>query len=368
MQKFWIILGSLALFIIVTGISWFIFTLNPPPLANHLPLPSPTPTGPDLSPTSIPTPSKDNAKLNLALLGYGGAGHQGGYLTDVIMVAHFDFQNKVLALISIPRDLWLTYPDGIARKINAAYVQKTNLDNYPKTTLDSPTAKNAAVPVKSALETITGLPITYFIGVDFSGFERLINSLGGVKVVVTKALDDPFYPVRGRELELCGFTPEAVTQMTATMSGFTLEKQFTCRYERVKYDPGTYQMSGEAALKFARSRHSSSDFDRSERQQALLIGLKDKLISLGALDKLPQFFQELSTIVRTDLTSDFISYLSPNLRSLTSMRLLKINLTTANVLTNSTSGSGAFILIPKAGANQWQAVHQYVLQELAKLP
>jgi polyisoprenyl-teichoic acid--peptidoglycan teichoic acid transferase len=322
----------------------------------------------NLTPTLIPTPPKDAQTLNILLLGYGGAGHQGGYLTDALVLAHFDFEQKVLALIAIPRDSWVAFPDGISRKINAAFALKTNTNDYTKSQLDSSTANHAGAAAKAVVETITGFPVNYFIGIDFVGFERAISSLGGIEVNVLTPLDDPWYPTRGLELELCGWSPEEVTKMTATMSGFTLEKQFPCRYERVKYDRGVHHLDGGQTLKFTRSRHSSSDFARGERQQAVLIGLKEKLTSLGALDNLPKFFNELAQETRTDLNLDVINYLAPTLRSIPGLRVVNISLNSANVLKDSKASSGAYILIPKTGDGNWQAVQQFIQNELNTVP
>jgi polyisoprenyl-teichoic acid--peptidoglycan teichoic acid transferase len=320
------------------------------------------------TPTPIPTPPKDTQSLNILLLGYGGAGHQGGYLTDALVLAHFDFDQRILALIAIPRDIWVAYPDNIARKINAAFALKTNTNDYTKTQLDSDTAKHAGSAAKAVVETITGFPVNYFIGIDFVGFERAISSLGGIDVAVATPLDDPWYPTRGLELELCGWTPEEITKMTATMSGFMLEKQFPCRYERVKYDKGAHHMDGGQALKFTRSRHSSSDFSRGERQQEVLVGLKNKLTSLGALDNLPKFFTDLAKETRTDLSLDVVNYLAPTLRSIPGLRVTNINLSTINVLKDSKAASGAYILIPKTGDGDWQSVRNYIKTELQNLP
>jgi len=64
---------------------------------------------------------KDPSSLNILLLGYGGAGHSGGFLTDVIQIVHFDFEKQKIAFISIPRDLWVQLPSGTSNKINKAF-------------------------------------------------------------------------------------------------------------------------------------------------------------------------------------------------------------------------------------------------------
>ena len=80
---------------------------------------------------------KDENILTVLLLGYGGAGHQGGYLSDVIHIVHLDFAKQKTALISIPRDLWVSLPNGTERKINAAYNIDRQSGNKEATTARS---------------------------------------------------------------------------------------------------------------------------------------------------------------------------------------------------------------------------------------
>jgi polyisoprenyl-teichoic acid--peptidoglycan teichoic acid transferase len=362
-KKRLLIITSLILIPLFIGITLFAFLRPPSPPVSPAPIEMVT-----AEPTLIPTPPKDASSLNVVLLGYGGPGHQGAYLSDAIVLAHFDFSRRILALIAIPRDIWVKFPDDVSRKINTAFALKTNTKDYTKTKIDDDTANHAGSATKAVVETVTGIPVNYYIGIDFVGFERAISSLGGLKVQVDTPLDDPWYPTRGLELELCDWTPEEVTRMTATMSGFTLEKQFPCRYERIKYDRGLHQMDGGAALKFTRSRHSSSDFARGERQQAVLDALKDKLIGLGALDDLPKFFTSLAKETRTDLNLDIINYLAPSLRSLPGMQVVRVSLSTTNVLQSSTSKVGGFILIPKSGQDNWSSVHAYITDQLDHAP
>jgi anionic cell wall polymer biosynthesis LytR-Cps2A-Psr (LCP) family protein len=143
-----------------------------------------------------------------------------------------------------------------------------------------------------------------------------------------------------------------------------LEKQFPCRYETVAYTVGTHHMDGGETLKFVRSRHSSSDFARGERAQAVLESLKDKLISLGAIDDLPGFFQDLAVHTTTDLDTDAVTYLAPTLASLPQLKVVNLGLTTANVLQGGSSAQGASVLIPKSGQDNWAGVHAFIQQSL----
>jgi len=276
-------------------------------------------------------------------------------LADVVQVAHFNFDSSTLAFISVPRDLWIQLPSGLYNKINAAFSIDVKNQEGKGAITKTPT-------LSSVVTTVTGLPIDYFIGIDFVGFQRAIgNELEGIDVKVTTTLDDPWYPIRGLEQEPCGYTPNEIASLTNQYSGFELESQFPCRYEHIYFEPGTHTMHGHEALAFVRSRHSSSDFDRSARQQAVLEAIKDKLISLGALDDLPAIFSQFIDHIHTDLNKDIVYSFTPAIGSIPNLKVVTINLSTDNVLENGTSSTGAFILTPK---KDWAQVHQYINNQL----
>lgn len=296
--------------------------------------------------------------LNVLLLGYGGAGHQGGFLTDVIQLLHLDFETQQVAVISIPRDLWVKLPNGRQAKINQAF------------TLGEDSARPVASGGQVAKEmatVVTGLPIDYFMAIDFVGFQRLIGEeLGGITVDIPQTLEDPWYPIKGEELNPCGKIPEEIAELTATYSGFELEKQFECRYEQLYFPQGEMHLEGGEALKYVRSRHGSSngDFDRSLRQQVVLTGIKEKLLSLKALEKAPEIFETFSKHIVTDFDLPAVEYLLPAIKGLGQYQLNSVILSTDNVLTSGQAADGQFILRSKAGLNQWQDVRSYLEQEL----
>lgn len=309
--------------------------------------------------TKLPQTTPNLTKsLTVLLLGYGGEGHDGGYLTDVIQLAHFDFERQILAFISIPRDLWIKLEGGYEGKINSVLTQGASGEDK---------IKQGAQLTKQVITAITGLPVNYFIGIDFVGFQRAIGlELKGIDVNVEETLDDPWYPIKGEELNLCGMSPEEIIAVHQKYSGFELEKQFKCRYERILFKPGKVHMEGDDALKYVRSRHGSDggDFSRSKRQQEVLLAIRDKLFSLNALDKLPGFFKEIVTHTSTDIDLEIVQSLVPLLKTVNNFQVKNINLSTENVLTNGTSSAGAFILIPRAGLNNWEEVREYIKNEL----
>ena len=276
--------------------------------------------------------------LNLVLLGSGGAGHEGGDLTDAIVLAHIDFKQSKVVLISIPRDLWIG-----EKKINVLY-------------------SSSYESLRDAMATVTGFSPTYFVAVDFVGFQRAMGYvLDGIDVAVEEDFDDSWYPTEGKQLDPCGKTPEQIAELTHKYADFELQKQFACRYERVHYQKGTVFMNGGEALKYVRSRHSTSDFDRSRRQHEVLIGIKNKLFTLNAMDDIPKFVAEFTKYVQTDLNLEVVKFLAPALKISRDFRIVSINLSTENVLKESRAGSGAFIVTP---TRDWEDVRKYVGQRL----
>lgn len=300
--------------------------------------------------------SDDQKELNVLLIGYGGAGHQGGMLADLIQIAHIDFENKIIAFISIPRDLELKLNDGSYRKINTVFSSHIS---GPEPMV------NAGQVTKNLLSSVTNLNIKYFIAIDFVGFQRLVGQeLGSIEVEVKTDFADQWYPIEGKQLDPCGHSNEEIAHLTETLSGFELEKQFACRYEKIYFSAGTQKMEGGDALKYVRSRHSSSDFDRSRRQVEVLGGIRKKLFDLDALNNVPRFFKQVNQHVTSDFDLTILQYFAPLLINANDFAIKNINISTENVLTSSKSNNGS-VLIPKAGYNNWSQLQTFIQQSLA---
>jgi LCP family protein required for cell wall assembly len=291
-----------------------------------------------------PANNVENEKgvYDTVLLGYGGAGHAGSLLTDSIIVVHVNTNTKTAALISIPRDLWVNGN----HKINA----EASINGF----------QNEGGVIKN----VTGLNINYFVAVDFSGFEKLIDNLGGIAVDVPKTFDDYFYPIAGAENDTCGKTAEEIIALKAKYSDAALEMQFTCRYEHIHFDKGPVNLDGTTALKFVRSRHGDSDFGRSERQFAVLKGILAKLISLHALDKTAGTINILLSIIRTNLNPEQIGSLLEVVGDTGQYKITEIHLTTDNLLNEGKSADGAYILYPKAGMFNFTDIRNYISQNI----
>jgi LCP family protein required for cell wall assembly len=336
------------IFITSTTASYLYFTVQRVVVKEPVKIEVEKKSGFELSPLPTLAPNI----YNILLLGYGGETHSGGSLTDSLMLVYVDVDRKQAVLIAIPRDIWVALPVGDARvnkKINNAYVL------------------GGGELAKQVVGSVVGLPVKYYVSVNFEKFKEAIDILGGVEINVPVAFDDYWYPVKGLENDVCGKTPEELEAIVATMSGFQGEKQFPCRYEHIHFDKGKVQMDGETALKFVRSRHSAEhggDFARGERQQALLLGVFDKLVSLGAVDDAVYFFNKLSQTISTDIDERAVKEVIGAIGSPVDYEVSKISLTTENLLQASTGAGEQFILIPKAGIGEWERVHDFIYKQI----
>ena len=246
--------------------------------------------------------------VNVLLLGIAGGRHDGATLTDTIIVASYNLKTDRVYLISIPRDLWLP---SLQSKANAVYqIGLTQGDGLPL--------------AKTIFGNVIGLPIHYGLRVDFSGFVRAVDTLGGIEFMVERSFDDYNYPIAGKESDLCGYTEEEREFSEEEAKNLNIEKgkrkvliapdgsiatdsaeedkgakYFICRFEHIGFEKGLSTMDGETALKYVRSRHGTngeaSDFARSKRQQKALDGIRTKALSLDTLTS-PQ---KISTLIKT---------------------------------------------------------------------
>ena len=314
-----------------------------------------------------------SGSYNILLLGYGGAGHDGGNLSDVIMVANINPERKKLTLISVPRDLWVEIPirSDISQnfKINHAYAIGSDDRNYP---LKEPQYKGeggAGVLAKKVVGDTTGLAIHYFVAVDFESFKKIVDILGEIEVDVPVTFDDYFYPIKGRENDTCGKSAAEIARLHGLYSDTELHHQFECRYEYIHFDSGKVKMDGEASLKFVRSRASAQhggDFARSQRQRAVLVAMKGKLISIYATRKIDDLFNEFGNLVRTDLDLATSKNLAQVLKKPEEYEINFLGLDENNVLTATKSLDGQFILTPKEGEGVLTGVQKFIFDELNK--
>lgn len=218
----------------------------------------------------------DNGRTNVLILGLDKREGETSGLTDTILFGSLNPKENKALLLSLPRDLWI--PEMKA-KLNTAYYYGNLQEGIG---LDWS---------KKYVEQIVGQPVHYTIVVSFEGFTKLIDLLGGVEINVERSFIDEKYPITGRENDLC--------------EG---DREFGCRYETLSFQKGQQYMDGSTALKFARSRHAAgeegSDFARSQRQQIIISGVREKVLSTDVLlnpKKASQILGTIEGLIETDI-------------------------------------------------------------------
>jgi LCP family protein required for cell wall assembly len=253
-------------------------------------------------------------RINILLLGMGGEGHPGPYLTDTIILASLKPSENKITLISIPRDLSIPIPGYGWRKIN-------NANHFGEIKEPGQGAKYASDVVSQLLN----IPVHYYVRVDFSGFEKLIDELGGIKVTVDNSFVDNQFPTNDYG------------------------------YQTVSFTAGVQKMDGQTALNFARSRHGSngenSDFARSKRQQKVLQAIKEKALSFSTFlsyNKISALFELYHDHVSTNLQMWEIFKFAQMAKNFDSSKITNIVLDNGpDGLLYSTNIGGAYLLLPK---------------------
>jgi polyisoprenyl-teichoic acid--peptidoglycan teichoic acid transferase len=271
-------------------------------------------------------------RVNILIMGYGGSGHDGAYLTDSMVVMSLMPQSHHTTLISVPRDLWVQNPanSGNYSKINAVYPVASNNNA-------SPVAGGDATAQKVSL--VTGLDIKYWMTINFAGFRDFINAIGGVDVNVPDSFKAN-YPAND-------------------------DPSINASWKVVQFTKGLHHMDGETAIEYARARYvinnpaEGTDFARSARQQLIM---KAALTKLKDWHTWPSFFSALDALKHTIYTNLSLADLSLFAMKMDLNNAHRIGLSFTNVLVDSRSSDGQDILLPQNG--DWNLIKTYIHQQL----
>ncbi len=250
---------------------------DPSAEATPSPTTEPTPIGSQVPDVSLP-PWDGRERLNILLIGSDEQG--GGHNTDTLITVSIDPVTKQAAMFSLPRDTqFVPLPAGNARsfwgrtypnKINSFFVNnRKRSDLWPGN--DRTRGYNG---LKATLGELYDLDIKYFVEVNFNGFKKVVDSVGGVTINVQVPVVDDAFPGS------------------------------TGRAQRLYIPSGIQHMDGEQALRYARSRNTSDDFDRGARQQRVLLSLREQADPQILLPRLPELVEALKSAVRTDIPLD----------------------------------------------------------------
>jgi LCP family protein required for cell wall assembly len=251
--------------------------------------------------------------VNIVLLGSDKRPRSGAWRTDSMIIVSVDTKSNVVRLLSIPRDLWVFIPGHGNNRINTA-------------DLWGELAKKGGGPerVKQTIHYNLGIPIHYYVRVDFAGFIKIIDAVGGIDVDVDCALTD------------------------------------------INLSAGIHHMDGKQALRYARSRKSTNDFDRGRRQRKVLMALWDQALSLDIIPRLPELWWAMADAFETDIPLDQVINLA----------YVGIQLKPQRIVSRSISGrhvqgwitpQGAAVLLPRQDKLQPMLKDFFASEDLGRL-
>lgn len=277
-----------------------------------------------------------DGRTNVVLLGIGGKGHEGSSLTDSMMLLSFNLANSTATLIPVPRDIWVP---SMKAKINTAYFYGNKQRENGGRDLS-----------KSAVAETLGIPVHYVVVLDFQGFTKAVDAVGGVDVDITNSFDDYKYPIPGKE--------DAIPESD--------------RYEHLHFDAGLTHMDGATALKFTRSRYAigdeGTDFARAARQEKIILAFRSKVFSTGTIfntETINKLVESVSSSVDTDISTKEQAVFAKVILGLGSKDKVK-SIVLTNYLANPKSlkeYSGQWVLVPTPSLEELQS---YVKTKLAE--
>ena len=288
------------------------------------------------------------ANTTFLVVGIGGAGHDGGNLTDSIQIIHLADKPDHATLVSIPRDLYVSMSNlglGNPAKINELYARSLKLHNGDK--------ELALWDLSKKITEITGQQIDHVALIDFSWFIQFIDLIGGIEIDVPKSIVDMSYPDNNYG------------------------------YQVFRINAGKQILDGKTALKYVRSRHSTSDFDRSVRQQLVLQAIRDKVFSVDTLSspsKIQDLYDSLKEHVWTDLDVTDLGFLAVRAKDVHRDAIYATNINEScyglNMACqaggllytpNRDLTAGAWTLLPQGATLTQVSKYEYITQFITKI-
>jgi anionic cell wall polymer biosynthesis LytR-Cps2A-Psr (LCP) family protein len=179
--------------------------------------------------------------------------------------------------------------------------------------------------------------VDYWVAVDFKAFRQMVEALGGIDVTIPEPLDDPYFPAGE-----------------------------TTAYKHIHFDAGLHHLNGERALEYARSRQTTSDFDRSRRQRLVLLAIQHRMNRLGSLPQLVGLVSALRDNVRTNLRPVELRQMAHTLAHIPPDGIRQIGLDDRNVLVRRDLPDGTFLLSPRDGS--FAALQRYLASAMGSAP
>jgi LCP family protein required for cell wall assembly len=243
-------------------------------------------------------------RLNILLLGIDQRPNENPDTsrTDTMIVLTLDPATRTAGMMSIPRDLYVPLPNrDIQDRINTAHIYGGS---------------------RYAMQTVEynfGIPIQHYVRVNFNALVSLVDLVGGIDVYVDQDINDPTYP------------------------------DMNYGYDPFSISGGWHHMDGATALKYARTRHGSSDFYRLRRQQQIIMALRDRILSTDAIVKIlpstPQILQTMQDSISTDLSPSEVVQLILFAKDLPTQNISQVVIDETSTQ-GWTTPDGAQVLIP----------------------
>jgi len=262
----------------------------------------------------FPSPATDRLTVLVMGIDRREDEQQGPWRTDSMILISIDPESDSIAILSTPRDLFVTIPNYG----NGEYRDRINTAFYFGDLTEYPGGGPAL-----AMETIRrnfGIAVDRHLVVDFNGFERMVNALGGIDVDVPKQIIDTRYPTDDY------------------------------RYMTVRFEPGVQRMTGERALIYSRTRKSTSDFDRAARQQQVIMAIRNRVLSLDLIasltpSKLSELIFALEDSIQTDMTLDEVLSFAQVANRVKEKNIKRLVID-PNMVRDYTTNKGAQVLLP----------------------
>jgi len=240
-------------------------------------------------------------------------GETGPFPTDTMILFSLDPVGKTAAILSIPRDLWVEYPElGQPGRINTANILGDEI-NYP----------GGGGPVLAArtVERTLAVKVDYYVVINFEVFNTVIDAVGPIEVCPPEPIDDDRYP------------------------------DGSYGYITIHFDAGCQELDAERLLQYARTRHGDSDIGRSSRQQEVILAVRDRVLSTGGvtalLPEIPALWESMQANVRTNLELEEMIRLARTAESIPGENIRQGQITFEDVWAQTTP-EGDNILIPIA--------------------
>ncbi len=278
-----------------------------------------------------------DGRVNILILGRGGPGHTGPDLTDTILIASIDPSQHEAALLSLPRDLWVKPAGHGYMKINSVFAAGKSQGMNDKLGIINAEEKGLKL-LESTISGVIGIPINYHAIVDFEGFKKAINTVGGIDIDVKEKV----YEVMRLE-----------------------NKQYV-----LDVKTGNQHFDGLRALAYARCRHCSprSDFDRNLRQREVLVGTKNKIFTVGTFAnpiKINELLSAFGDHIRSNLKLEEILRLYEIGQQIDSSKIESIGLADPpNNYITTQSINGLSTVVPRAGVGNYKEIQNFIRNKL----